>query len=158
MNIKIRFSNSIEEKQNFIIWKVIFFTHFTRRLNSIFAGLCQWKKSIILRTSVLFEARTVVWKTVGIGHFRKEILLRETRNLIFKFFYSILLNWNLYIIISSSSLLFETYAICNFPFGPIGMLFKCWTQRSTATGSPICTIAVPSLVFKNLIRATLPIH
>lgn len=50
----------------------------------------------------------------------------------------------------------DTYAICSFPVGPIGMLFKCWTHRSTATGSPICTIAVPSLVFKNLIRATLP--
>lgn len=50
----------------------------------------------------------------------------------------------------------EAYAICNFPLLPIGMLFKCCTQRSTATGSPICTIAVPSLVFKNFIRATLP--
>ena len=49
-----------------------------------------------------------------------------------------------------------SYAICNFPLLPIGMLFKCCTQRSTATGSPICTIAVPSLVFRNFIRATLP--
>lgn len=49
-----------------------------------------------------------------------------------------------------------SYAIWSFPLLPTGMLFKCCTQRSTATGSPIWTIAVPSLVFKNLIRATLP--
>lgn len=42
-------------------------------------------------------------------------------------------------------------AICILPPVPTGMLFKCCTQRSTATESPICTMAVPSLVFKNLI-------
>lgn len=42
-------------------------------------------------------------------------------------------------------------AICILPPVPTGMLFKCCTQRSTATASPICTMAVPSLVFKNLI-------
>lgn len=31
------------------------------------------------------------------------------------------------------------------------MLFKCWTHRSTATESPICTMAVPSLVLRNFI-------
>lgn len=45
----------------------------------------------------------------------------------------------------------NTYAICNLPMLPMGMLFKCCTHRSTATPSPICTIAVPSFVFKNFI-------
>lgn len=44
-----------------------------------------------------------------------------------------------------------TYAICILHLFPMGMLLRCCTQRSTATESPICTIAVPSLVFKNLI-------
>lgn len=42
-------------------------------------------------------------------------------------------------------------AIWILPFVPTGMLFRCWTQRSTATESPICTMAVPSLVLRNLI-------
>lgn len=45
----------------------------------------------------------------------------------------------------------NAYAICNLPMFPIGILFKCCTQRSTATPSPIWTIAVPSFVFKNFI-------
>lgn len=48
----------------------------------------------------------------------------------------------------------KTYAIWILPFDPTGMLLRCWTQRSTATESPICTIAVPSLVFKNFIYIT----
>lgn len=64
--------------------------------------------------------------------------------------------WNRFVIIRNCFK--ASYAICSFPLLPIGMLFKCCTQRSTATGSPICTMAVPSLVFRNFIRATFPVR
>lgn len=54
-------------------------THFARWLNSIFTCLCQWQKSIVLWTCVLFEAWAVVWKTVWICYLRQEILLWETK-------------------------------------------------------------------------------
>lgn len=47
--------------------------------------------------------------------------------------------------------MWKAYAIWSLPLLPIGMLFRCWTQRSTATESPICTMAVPSFVFRNFI-------
>lgn len=55
-----------------------FFSYFTRWLNTIFARLCKRKESIIFRACVFFEAGTVVWKTVWVGHLRQEILLRKT--------------------------------------------------------------------------------
>lgn len=54
------------------------------------------------------------------------------------------------LITSDRKFCFEN-AICILPPVPTGMLFKCCTQRSTATESPIWTMAVPSFVFKNLI-------
>lgn len=53
-------------------------TYFARWLNSVFASLSKRKESIVLWTGVLFEAWTVVGKTVWVCHFREEVLLRET--------------------------------------------------------------------------------
>lgn len=116
-------------------------TYLARRLDAIFAGLRWREETIVLRAGVLLEAWAVIGQIERVGHLGQEVLLGETETGQEK-------------PLNQNALHFKddaTYAIWILPFDPTGMLLRCWTQRSTATESPICTMAVPSLVFKNFI-------
>lgn len=58
----------------------LFHFYFAWWLNTILACLSKRKESIVLWSSVLFEARAMVWKTVRVRYFRQKILLRKTTN------------------------------------------------------------------------------
>lgn len=123
------------------------FPYLARRLNAILTRLCWWQKTIVLRSGKFFEAGRMIWKTEWICDLGQEILLWEA---VKKNIYSIECQKFVKKYLSKMFHL-KTHAICNLPLLPTGMLFRCWTHRSTATESPIWTMAVPSLVFKNFI-------